>query len=148
MSMAISIDPQRPVAGQSRAISNGLAAFVAIGLTALVVWFGWVSDDGLITFRYAANVLAGRGFVYNPGEFVQGYTHPLWMLLLVAGLMFTKNALLVAVALGGGLTFAMAGVFGYALARRAREPMVAAIAILATGAVLASSGSWLAFQTS
>jgi arabinofuranosyltransferase len=146
--MAISVDPERAAAGQSRVISNAVVAVVAIGLTALVVWSGWVSDDGLITFRYAANVLAGRGIVYNPGEYVQGYTHPLWMLLLVAGLMFTKNALAVAVALGAALTLAMAGVFGYTLARRAREPMVAAVAILVVGTSLASSASWLSFQTS
>lgn len=121
---------------------------MAIGLTALVVWFGWVSDDGLITFRYAANVLAGRGPVYNPGEHVQGYTHPLWMMLLVGGLVFTENPLIVAVVLGGALTLVMAGVFGFTLVRRAREPMVAAVVILSAAVILASSESWLSFQTS
>jgi arabinofuranosyltransferase len=147
--MAISVGrEQAAAAGTSRIVSYATAALAAIGLTTLVVWFGWVSDDGLITFRYAANVLAGHGIVYNPGEYVQGYTHPLWMLLLVAVLVFTKNALLVAVALGGALTLAMAGAFGFTLARRTWDPMVAAAAILATGAVLATSESWLSFQTS
>ena len=39
-------------------------------------------DDAFITFRYARNILAGSGFVYNPGEHVLGTTTPLYTLLL------------------------------------------------------------------
>ncbi len=42
-------------------------------------------DDSYITFRYARNLLAGNGFVYNAGERVQGTTTPLYT-LLIAGL--------------------------------------------------------------
>jgi hypothetical protein len=42
-------------------------------------------DDAFITFRYARNLLAGNGFVYNPGEAVLGTTTPLYTLLM-AGL--------------------------------------------------------------
>lgn len=42
-------------------------------------------DDAYITFRYSRNLLAGEGFVYNPGERVQGTTTPLYALLM-AGL--------------------------------------------------------------
>jgi hypothetical protein len=38
-------------------------------------------DDAFITFRYARNLLAGEGFVYNPGERVLGTTTPLYTLL-------------------------------------------------------------------
>jgi hypothetical protein len=41
-------------------------------------------DDSYITYRYARNILAGNGFVYNPGEQVLGTTTPLFTLLLVA----------------------------------------------------------------
>ncbi|MBT3392185.1 MAG: hypothetical protein HN413_17445 [Chloroflexi bacterium] len=40
-------------------------------------------DDSFITYRYARNILAGEGFVYNPGERVQGTTTPLFTLLMV-----------------------------------------------------------------
>jgi hypothetical protein len=40
-------------------------------------------DDAYITFRYARNILAGSGFVYNPGEHVLGTTTPLYTILLV-----------------------------------------------------------------
>lgn len=46
---------------------------------------GFFHDDAFITLRYAANWLAGHGPVWNPGERVEGFTHPLW-LLLVTGL--------------------------------------------------------------
>lgn len=39
-------------------------------------------DDAYITYRYARNISSGIGFVYNPGELVQGTTTPLYTLLL------------------------------------------------------------------
>ena len=42
-------------------------------------------DDAFITFRYARNLLAGNGFVFNAGEAVLGTTTPLYTLLM-AGL--------------------------------------------------------------
>ena len=40
-------------------------------------------DDAYITFRYARNILAGNGFLYNPGERILGTTTPLYTLTLV-----------------------------------------------------------------
>jgi hypothetical protein len=37
-------------------------------------------DDAFITFRYAQNLVEGLGPVYNPGERVEGYSSPIWML--------------------------------------------------------------------
>ena len=42
-------------------------------------------DDAYITFRYAQNLIAGEGLVYNPGEAVLGTTTPVYAVLL-AGL--------------------------------------------------------------
>jgi len=39
-------------------------------------------DDSFITYRYARNILAGNGFVYNAGEQVLGTTTPLYTILL------------------------------------------------------------------
>jgi hypothetical protein len=38
-------------------------------------------DDAYITLRYAQNLLQGNGIVWNPGEYVQGYTNFLYLLL-------------------------------------------------------------------
>lgn len=43
-----------------------------------------IIDDAYIIFRYAQNVLAGQGLVFNPGEPVFGITTPLFAGILVA----------------------------------------------------------------
>jgi hypothetical protein len=43
---------------------------------------GYVSDDGYIALRYVQNFVHGHGFVYNPGERVEGYTSFAWVALL------------------------------------------------------------------
>ena len=45
----------------------------------------WMLDDAFISFRYAENIAAGQGAVFNPGERVEGYTTFFWVLLLAAG---------------------------------------------------------------
>lgn len=73
------------------AIPRSRVIFWSIALPALLLglwraWsLRWVCDDAFITFRYADNFLAGRGFVYNAGERVEGYTHFLWLCLITAG---------------------------------------------------------------
>jgi hypothetical protein len=52
---------------------------------ALTWRYGWLLDDAFIYFRYVDNwVLLERGLVYNAGEFVEGFTSPLWTLVLGA----------------------------------------------------------------
>jgi hypothetical protein len=43
----------------------------------------WSCDDIFITLRYVDHFFAGDGLVYNAGERVEGYTHFLWLLLLL-----------------------------------------------------------------
>ena len=47
-----------------------------------VTWF--LTDDAFISFRYVRNLLNGNGLVFNPGEYVEGYTNFLWILELTA----------------------------------------------------------------
>lgn len=42
----------------------------------------WAYDDPFITYRYAANLRDGLGFVYNPGERVLSTTTPFYTLAL------------------------------------------------------------------
>ena len=46
------------------------------------MWF--LQDDAFISFRYARNLLEGHGLVFNPGEYVEGYSNFLWVLELAA----------------------------------------------------------------
>lgn len=56
------------------------AALVSAALFAL--FRDWGFDDPYITYRYAANLAGGAGFVYNPGERVLSTTAPLYAIAL------------------------------------------------------------------
>ncbi|MEN9317117.1 MAG: hypothetical protein RIS35_3510 [Pseudomonadota bacterium] len=43
----------------------------------------WITEDAFITFRVIDNFVGGLGPVWNPGERVQVYTHPLWFGILL-----------------------------------------------------------------
>ena len=49
------------------------------------------SDDAYISFRFAENLFNRRGLVYNPGEYVEGYSNLLYTLLLAPGFFFGKD---------------------------------------------------------
>lgn len=64
----------------------------------------FTADDAFITFRYAENLAAGLGMVYNAGEHVMGTTTPLFTALLAFGNLFAPPqsvALFISVAASG-----------------------------------------------
>jgi hypothetical protein len=44
----------------------------------------WLDDDQMISMRYGRNLVQGHGLVWNPGERVEGYTNPVWTLVMAA----------------------------------------------------------------
>jgi arabinofuranosyltransferase len=62
------------------------AVLLTLGLLVVhvlvVLRTAWLSDDAFITLRTLENLKHGLGLVYNAGERVMGFTHPLWALLL------------------------------------------------------------------
>jgi hypothetical protein len=65
------------------------AAFNILFVLGLILLLGhslhyaFLTDDAFISFRYARNLGEGHGLVFNPGgERVEGYTNPLWVLIL------------------------------------------------------------------
>lgn len=60
----------------------------------------WVTDDAFISFRYARNLSRGLGFVFNQGEFVEGYTNFLWTILIYFGLKLNLDPIFVSIYLG------------------------------------------------
>lgn len=63
-----------------------IAAVVILGAV-LDSWrLRWLSDDAFISFRYAQHLAEHGELVYNPGEFVEGYTNFLWTLLMALGM--------------------------------------------------------------
>jgi hypothetical protein len=55
-------------------------------VAAAAAWMAWLAvyqvDDAYIVYRYAANLAHGYGFVFNPGERVEGVTCFLWTVFL------------------------------------------------------------------
>jgi hypothetical protein len=46
----------------------------------------FIQDDAFISFRYALNLTLGEGLVWNPGDYVEGYSNFLWTLLMSAAI--------------------------------------------------------------
>lgn len=66
-------------------ISRNQVAPITIGLLTIAGRLPFTAatvEDAFITFRYARNIAAGLGFVYNAGERVLGTTTPLYTLVL------------------------------------------------------------------
>ncbi|MCS6799109.1 MAG: hypothetical protein NZ898_11375 [Myxococcota bacterium] len=70
-------------------VSTRRAALAVVLASAALLAHGaaydFVCDDAFITFRYAHHLAEHRQPVYNLGERVEGYTSPLWMVLLAIG---------------------------------------------------------------
>lgn len=45
-------------------------------------------DDAMVSMRYARNLASNLGPVWNAGEYVEGYTNPLWMLVMAGVHLF------------------------------------------------------------
>ncbi len=110
----------------------------------LVFYFAWICDDAFITFRYVDNFISGYGLVYNTGERVQGFTHPLWLFLLSFGGILRFDLFYWAIFLG--LLFNGLTVFYYAKMTKNNEGFYFGIAFFII--VLYSCSSFVDFQTS
>jgi hypothetical protein len=69
------------------------AAWLAILTATAVRLCGRAVDDVFITYRYAQNLAAGNGYVFNPGERVFGVTEPAVGLVLGAAAWLTGAAI-------------------------------------------------------
>jgi arabinofuranosyltransferase len=59
-------------------------------------------DDAMISMRYAWNFSHGAGLVWNPGEYIQGYTNLLMVLLMsVSTLLFDKSTAALIIQISG-----------------------------------------------
>jgi arabinofuranosyltransferase len=111
-------------------------AALAWGAAALVAW---VCDDAYISFRASHHWLLGHGPVFNVGERVVAFTHPLWLALVTAAAALSGEHYVTAIALGLALTALTLGAL-------ARLPGAAAGAPALLG--LAASKAFAEFSTS
>lgn len=87
--------PASPPGGAALGDPRGpfLLPLLLLGLSRTIAWFllPLASEDAYITFRYAQNLAAGHGLVYNLGERVMGFTSPLWTLWNGVGMLILKD---------------------------------------------------------
>lgn len=130
---------QRPASGQHSAPASrsrlagtripcaplALAVLVA-AFTYIFLANAWLGDDAYITFRVIWNFLNGYGPVFNPGERVQAYTHPLWMLVMSVAYALTREFFFTALVVSYG--FALSAIL--VILRNSRSSAAAGVAFL------------------
>jgi len=101
-------------------------------------------DDAFITLRVAENLAAGRGMVFNPGEYVYICTSPVWTLLIAAGRFFVRDTAVAAAVLGtlfeAALIVAIVRLAGGLASGRATG-LFAAVLLVTNPVFLLTSGS-------
>jgi hypothetical protein len=90
-------------------------------------------DDAMISMRYARNLVEGNGLVWNPGERVEGFTNPLWVLFMAAVHLLPLPAALISlpVQIAGALFFIACLYFTWKIAEEIGA--YAAMPLLAVG---------------
>ncbi|MEI7646113.1 MAG: hypothetical protein WCJ55_17735 [Chloroflexales bacterium] len=110
----------------------GMIALALIVSFSGVIWPSWLSDDAFISFRYAQNLAAGNGLVYNLGEQVEGYTNFLWTIIAAGVLALGGDIVIWSYLSGVGLGLAIL-LLTYAIAARLRGPAWGLVAALVVG---------------
>ena len=77
---------RRPAGWPSLALLGALA-LLSVGLSLLLVTPRIWLDDPYIGYRYAANLVEGKGLVFNPGDPIEGYTAYLWIMFAYFGML-------------------------------------------------------------
>lgn len=158
--------PARPAAGGDRSspwlglLAAVLALCGAAGLLAGLarVW-PFTADDAFIWFRYAANLSAGHGPRFNPGDPpAEGYTGFLWLLVMAVPHLLEVDAVRFAKCAGvalavatlvvtGKLAFDLASFGSLAERRLAGGVAVFALAVLPVTAIHSVAGMETALYT-
>ncbi|MDC3958601.1 hypothetical protein KEG38_32400 [Polyangium jinanense] len=116
-----------------------------IGAGLALAWkIRWLCDDAFISFRYARNFSRGEGLVFNPGEWVEGYTNFLWTLVL--GLLAKVRVSIPHAGLFGNLAAYVFAIVFVALVVRKASPKPAIIPFAAL--CLAGSRPFYTFASS
>jgi hypothetical protein len=103
------------------------AAALVGGLT--LAFLHYTQDDVYITYTYSRHLAEGVGFVFNPGERVQGTTTPLWTLVMAVVHWLTPAIREAGNLLSGGCLLGT-GALVFRLTRRCSSYAVAAIGLL------------------
>ena len=128
----------------------GVVLFLAL-FTVVLFRTAWLTEDAYITFRPVENFVAGFGPVYNIGERVQAYTHPLWFLLQSLfffidlkyfGLSFPEHLYFLTIFLSIAISLLVVLLYAYRFGRT--KPALVLLGL----AVMACSKAFMEYSTS
>ena len=116
---------------------------IALLVAYAVVLFrtAWMCDDAFITLRTVDNFVRGHGLVWNLGERVQAYTHPLWLFVLAGPYALTREPFYTTLVVS--MMLSMAAVF--LLLWRSRHSIVK---LTLVGLVIVGSKAFVDYSTS
>ena len=111
--------------------------------------FVWdhVTDDAYISFRYVERWVEGQGLTFNPGERVEGFSNPLWVLLLAAARWLLPSVEIADVARGLGFAAATLTLVSMALAVRRSNPGRESVAVTYATVMLAFTPGFHVYAT-
>jgi hypothetical protein len=103
-----------------------LALLLLLALLLALRFWSHTADDAFISFRYARNLVAGQGLVFNPGERVEGYTNFSWVILSAGVIAAGVNPVVFARLAGIAAGLAMVACVHRAALRLTRSRVLAA----------------------
>jgi hypothetical protein len=136
MRRTVQDEPSPRAAPAILATPGGWRIAAAIVLALAAAWAIWVHfaidvvpfDDAYISIRYAENLAAGRGLIYNDGERVFGSTTPLFVLWLTALRLLGASHLDAAAVRANAIAFVAAALLaGWLVRRLTARPWIATV---------------------
>lgn len=121
----------RNVAMITRDRSNYSAIIVALIGVFVVVTLraAWISDDAMISFRTIRNLVDGYGLVWNVGERVQAFTHPLWLFVLTPVYWATRDFFFAIIAVNLIVSVLAVGVLATKVATTGRAAVLVLLSV-------------------
>ena len=133
-------DRRPPTAIPPAPLPRATVGLLGLVFFAVLIRTGWIGDDAAISMRTVLNVTHGFGLTFNIAERVQTFTHPLWLLILVASYSVIGNIAYAAF----GLSIAVSLAAFWMAVRRAASPAQAWL----VGGVLLFSRAFVDYSTS
>jgi arabinofuranosyltransferase len=101
-------------------------------------------DDAMISMRYAWNLANGNGLVWNAGEYVEGFTNPLWVFYMAFWhlLPLTGSGVSLAIQISGAVFLAINLVFLYLIVRHLSNDLLALTTALVMTAFYGPLAIW------
>lgn len=101
-------------------------------------------DDAMVSMRYAWNLAHGNGLVWNPGERVEGFTNPLWVLFMAFWHLLPLSAPQISLAMqvSGGVFLALNLIVLYKIVQHLTVDLLALSAALVMTAFYGPLAVW------